>query len=284
MEIETQEETVAPLETKNVLYSVTPFSKYLALALFIIFPFLGGWIGYTYAPDKVVEKVVIKEVKVTAVDRDSVQNSVSEAGQVVSTEGVKRVSVSRNELIENEAKFMEQFGIDLDEKGRTKDLYWQEDKNVEDSTVLFSDRGLTTLLPYNEGWGFPYYKYTPYDLVEDVLLYGNANPCPAGCMDSGAFIGGKIEFHPLDKTLEEIVGDDTNYNSDSCVDVKINSSVTGQRCWGDGVAFEHAMVIKGTKYKYEFKNWRCQEDLDVYQADSEFYTECLTLNQSIKVE
>lgn len=46
------------------LQKVTPLSKYLTLALFIIMPFIGGWVGYTYAPEKVVEteRVVNKEV------------------------------------------------------------------------------------------------------------------------------------------------------------------------------------------------------------------------------
>lgn len=37
------------------LKKVTTFSKYFALVLFIILPFVGGWIGYRYAPEKVVE-------------------------------------------------------------------------------------------------------------------------------------------------------------------------------------------------------------------------------------
>lgn len=37
------------------LHKVTPLSKYLAMALFVALPFLGGWIGYTHAPEKVVE-------------------------------------------------------------------------------------------------------------------------------------------------------------------------------------------------------------------------------------
>jgi hypothetical protein len=37
------------------LKKVTPLSKYLALGLFILLPFLGGWIGYSYAPVVVVE-------------------------------------------------------------------------------------------------------------------------------------------------------------------------------------------------------------------------------------
>lgn len=37
------------------LKKVTPLSKYLAMTLFIVMPFIGGWIGYTYAPGKVTE-------------------------------------------------------------------------------------------------------------------------------------------------------------------------------------------------------------------------------------
>jgi len=52
-------------ENKNNFNRVTPLSKYLALALFIILPFLGGWIGYNYASQEVVEveKVVVKEIE-----------------------------------------------------------------------------------------------------------------------------------------------------------------------------------------------------------------------------
>ena len=64
MEPETQEEV--RVAQKSRLHQVAPLSKYLAMALFIILPFLGGWIGYTYAPEKIVEveKVVVKEVVV----------------------------------------------------------------------------------------------------------------------------------------------------------------------------------------------------------------------------
>ena len=36
------------------LTSVTTLSKYLALLLFVTLPFIGGWVGYTYAPEKIV--------------------------------------------------------------------------------------------------------------------------------------------------------------------------------------------------------------------------------------
>jgi len=66
MEPETNNETVVKeVEEKSSLHRVTPLSKYLAMALFIISPFIGGWVGYQYAPEKIVEveKVVIREVK-----------------------------------------------------------------------------------------------------------------------------------------------------------------------------------------------------------------------------
>ena len=51
-------------EVNPSLHTVTPLSKYLAMILFVTLPFIGGWIGYTYAPEKVVEveKIVTNEV------------------------------------------------------------------------------------------------------------------------------------------------------------------------------------------------------------------------------
>jgi len=58
-EVEVEKEKSSPL------HKVTPLSKYLAMALFIVMPFIGGWIGYEYAPEKVVEveRVVVREEK-----------------------------------------------------------------------------------------------------------------------------------------------------------------------------------------------------------------------------
>lgn len=51
------------VERRSYLNDVTPLSKYLAMLLFIILPFLGGYVGYTFAPEKIVEieKITIKE-------------------------------------------------------------------------------------------------------------------------------------------------------------------------------------------------------------------------------
>ncbi|MCA9357864.1 hypothetical protein KC902_01245 [Candidatus Kaiserbacteria bacterium] len=65
---------------KKHFTEVTSLSKYLTLLLFIAMPFIGGWVGYAYAPEKVVEveKVVIKEVSVEV----PVTDIVSDGGMV----------------------------------------------------------------------------------------------------------------------------------------------------------------------------------------------------------
>ena len=47
----------------SVWNTVTPFSKYLAMTLFVALPFIGGWVGYTYPPEKVTEVEKIVEVE-----------------------------------------------------------------------------------------------------------------------------------------------------------------------------------------------------------------------------
>jgi hypothetical protein len=45
-------------ESNSSLTKVTPLSKALAAIIFIVLPFVGLYIGYTFAPEKVVERVV----------------------------------------------------------------------------------------------------------------------------------------------------------------------------------------------------------------------------------
>jgi hypothetical protein len=63
--------------TKHPVFCITPVSKYLAMILFVILPFLGGYVGYVNAPERVVEKVVTKEVLVES-------ESVVQTGVVIS--------------------------------------------------------------------------------------------------------------------------------------------------------------------------------------------------------
>jgi len=54
------------VKQESYLHQVTPLSKYLAMALFIAMPFVGGWIGYMYSSKKVVEvdRIVVENVPV----------------------------------------------------------------------------------------------------------------------------------------------------------------------------------------------------------------------------
>jgi hypothetical protein len=47
------------VKQESRLHRVTPLSRYLALALFIALPFIGGWVGYVNAPDEIVEVQVV---------------------------------------------------------------------------------------------------------------------------------------------------------------------------------------------------------------------------------
>lgn len=69
--MESEPVTVNAQEAKklNRLNTVTPLSKYLALTIFISLPFIGGWVGYSIAPERVVEVEKIVEVeKVVGID------------------------------------------------------------------------------------------------------------------------------------------------------------------------------------------------------------------------
>ncbi len=79
------------------LNRVTPLSKYLALSLFVTLPFLGGWIGYVYAPEKVIEieKVVIREVPVSS---DNSEDKISST-TTVDTEQRSKIKEARNYVL-----------------------------------------------------------------------------------------------------------------------------------------------------------------------------------------
>ena len=42
-------------KTKKLFFKVTPLSKTLAIIIFIVTPFIGGWVGYNLAPVKIIE-------------------------------------------------------------------------------------------------------------------------------------------------------------------------------------------------------------------------------------
>lgn len=141
---------------KTVLYQVTPFSKYLAMALFVTLPFLGGWVGYIYAPEKVVEveKIVVKEVPVEIVKDVSAEAPINETA---STSSSLMTFTDMNGLYS--FKFPSDWQLDDNQKNGYIQLFnhkhsgeyqkgWGENQNkieggsiieVSDLAVVFSD-------------------------------------------------------------------------------------------------------------------------------------------------
>jgi hypothetical protein len=50
------ESIIAPLK------KITPLSKYLAMVIFVASPFLGGWVGYSLALEKVIDATKVTMV------------------------------------------------------------------------------------------------------------------------------------------------------------------------------------------------------------------------------
>lgn len=105
-------EQVAETSHTNAFTKVTPFSKYLAMTLFVALPFIGGYIGYTYAPVKVVE--VEKMVEVEKVGESKVVSEVKKVSNEVNeidtlTEyllsNYRVVSVTENPYYSDESKY-----------------------------------------------------------------------------------------------------------------------------------------------------------------------------------
>lgn len=75
-ESQTETERVSSWGSLN---RVTTLSKYLALALFVALPFLGGYVGYVYAPEKLVtvERVVERTTEKTEVATTTMEKEIN---------------------------------------------------------------------------------------------------------------------------------------------------------------------------------------------------------------
>lgn len=118
MENETQEEVAVQVEQKSSLHQMTPLSKYLAMALFIILPFVGGYVGYTFAPEKTVEieKEVVREVVVDeqlSEQIDVIDPYTTESG--IELDGRKLNSYTLKDFVDSEEKL----ALFLNELGST---------------------------------------------------------------------------------------------------------------------------------------------------------------------
>lgn len=67
---------------RHHLCTVTPFSKLVAAIVFIALPFLGAYVGYVYAPEKVVEVEKIIEVEKVLKNQELPNPEVDEASNI----------------------------------------------------------------------------------------------------------------------------------------------------------------------------------------------------------
>ncbi len=82
MEPENLNEVTEEVVKTSELHKVTPLSKYLAIALFVTLPFVGGWIGYNYAPEKVVLSPVSENENIVGTTPKEINISIKNAGTV----------------------------------------------------------------------------------------------------------------------------------------------------------------------------------------------------------
>ncbi|MCA9362736.1 hypothetical protein KC851_00210 [Candidatus Kaiserbacteria bacterium] len=124
-----EETSYAP---ENNFHKITPLSKYLALALFVLLPFVGGWVGYQYAPEKIVEierVVEVEKVVINEVDKSPSTSDVTPANTV------SYVSIKENQdeysiydSINIAFNFASESVIDTSEQKR--ELYLIDDSNT----------------------------------------------------------------------------------------------------------------------------------------------------------
>lgn len=85
--------------TKHPLFRVTKTSKYLAMILFIAMPFIGGYIGYTYSPEKVVEVEQIVYQQDNEANKVFGEMTVNLCGKTFSTNPIYIDGINANEKI-----------------------------------------------------------------------------------------------------------------------------------------------------------------------------------------
>lgn len=179
MEPENLNQEAVQVKQTSPLHKVTPLSKYLAAALFIILPFVGGWIGYMYAPEKVVEieKEVIREVEVE--NEVSVEETNETVFPVIAFERAGLLSDEEREILNK--KFVEPY-VD----------YYQVSN---DSNIL------TTVIEVPQELGEPYViRSVTADGNAGGFLFGlrggNFNYWTPGCFGGCEFTDEYTQKHP----------------------------------------------------------------------------------------
>ncbi len=218
---------------------VTPLSKYLTLALLVVLPFVGFSLGYWYA-----SPLSISEEGALPLEVESSQTTES-----VQTFSVSRPIFSRSALEARELELMERFGISKEDRPR---LYRAEDENSPYMLVPYYADGLSMQVPYNAGWGAPYYQLTPYDRTEEfgvgTIVFGTLNPCPEGCLESGGVAHNNVILFPAG-SLASLTA---SFAEGECKEKSINDHISGIECAERSHMGDYGFFLEGSQYTYKF--------------------------------
>lgn len=188
-QINEPESIIAPLK------KITPVSKYLAMALFVALPFLGGYIGYQYAPEKVVEieTEVIKEVEKIVEVPVQVQSTTALKLPFGSIEGAKKYLDGTSGLSDEILNKQYVSDILVDNVGprlpgeRYSVQIMAEHDTVNDCWIIQNNRvyDITGLLPLKTL--FPALEELEDFCGEDVTEFINDKPVIPGSLNTARF-------------------------------------------------------------------------------------------------
>jgi hypothetical protein len=117
------ESVIAPLK------KVTPLSKYLAMTLFIILPFLGGWIGYQ-----------------AAIEKEKIQNTQSDQMQEIPEENAPLLSESPTDV--RGEKYSESDDTKTIERISLYSKYFKLNFQTDSTDTISDDKGPLIIRPF----------------------------------------------------------------------------------------------------------------------------------------
>lgn len=130
--MEPQTQNIVETKPNNPLFQVTPHSKYLAIFLFIVLPFIGAWIGYQYALNN---KVVTTETIPNTIISNTMQPElVASSSAVVSPAEVVSIGESINNYKNPE------YGVEFSYP-KTK-IYLMTDPKVPNQVELYLNESM----------------------------------------------------------------------------------------------------------------------------------------------
>jgi hypothetical protein len=179
-------EMVQKFETRqNSFTKVTPLSKNLALVLFVTLPFVGFWLGYKYAPEKVIE---VEEVAVEDISYSSSSQSVS---------GQSRVETYKGEIIASsssasQAVYIEEYMCDSVESYEQSCYRLMRKNEDSQQQVVIKDLSLLYQTQFNTKSKFDNYIFK--DANSNTIFFKSFIPGSSACCGVVKYELGTLDF------------------------------------------------------------------------------------------